>query len=82
MLLTLGADITETEDGFIIKGKKELCGGIVSSFNDHRIAMSAAVASAVCKNTVTITGAEAVRKSYPDFWNDFVSLGLNISLEI
>ena len=81
MLLTLGADITETDDGFIIRGKKELCGGTVFSYNDHRIAMSAAVASAVCKNTVTVTGAEAVKKSYPDFWNDFASLGPNISLK-
>ncbi len=79
MLSSLGADITETDDGLIINGKKGLDGGTVSSYNDHRIAMSAAVASAVCKGSVTVTDAEAVNKSYPDFWKDVRTLGLDIS---
>ena len=72
MLTTLGADITETDDGMIIHGKSKLTGGTVNSYNDHRIAMSAAVASLVCKNPVTVEGIEAVNKSYPAFLSDFI----------
>lgn len=67
MLSSLGADITETEDGMAVKGRIRLCGGIVSSFNDHRIAMSAAVASLVCDGNVIVEGFEAINKSYPSF---------------
>lgn len=74
MLKALGADIKELEDGLIINGKSYLLGGTVDSFNDHRIAMSAAVASVLCKNDVTINGANCVEKSYPDFFRDFENL--------
>ena len=52
-----------------------LIGGKVDSCNDHRIAMSAAVAATVCKENVTILGAEAVNKSYPTFWAEYRRLG-------
>ena len=54
-----------------ISGVENLSGGIVDSVNDHRIAMSAAVASTVCTDEVTIIGAEAVNKSYPTFFQEF-----------
>ncbi|MBE6533733.1 MAG: 3-phosphoshikimate 1-carboxyvinyltransferase [Ruminococcaceae bacterium] len=76
VLSTLGADIRTTDDGLIINGKKVLNGGAVDSFNDHRIAMSAAIASSVCTENVIIFGAEAVNKSYPDFWRDMKTLRL------
>lgn len=50
-------------------------GGIVDACNDHRIAMSAAIAASVADGPVTILGAECVAKSYPAFWQDFKSLG-------
>ena len=81
VLSTLGADIRETEDGLIIKGKKELNGGSVDSFGDHRIAMSVAVASTVCRSPVILDGAEASNKSYPDFWRDIETLGITTLLE-
>ncbi len=65
----LGGSVTITADGLIIHGGA-LRGGEVSSSNDHRIAMLAAIASAVCSQPVTIHGAEAVNKSYPRFWED------------
>ncbi|MBE7024694.1 MAG: 3-phosphoshikimate 1-carboxyvinyltransferase [Ruminococcaceae bacterium] len=74
MLTRLGGDITETADGLIVQGKP-LCGGTVDSAGDHRIAMAAAVASILCKEAVTIQGAEAVNKSYPGFWEHFTLLG-------
>lgn len=75
MLRSLGADISETDDGMIIRGKEFLSGGETPSYNDHRIAMAAAVAACRCKNPVIIRNAEAVNKSYPEFFNDFNKLG-------
>ena len=57
-----------------------LTGGRVDSVNDHRIAMAAAIGSTVCLEPVTILGAEAVRKSYPRFWEEFTRLGGNYEL--
>ncbi len=79
MLFALGADIQLTDDGFIIHGKKRLNGGTVDSCNDHRIAMSAAICALNCADTVTVNGAEAVNKSYRDFWSDYVRLGGKIN---
>lgn len=81
MLTDLGADITDTEDGLIINGKPRLTGGTTQGFNDHRIAMSGAVASVVCDSHVTVMGAECVAKSYPDFWRD-ISSDLNVLINI
>lgn len=75
MLRSLGADIAETDDGMIINGKKILDGGETPSYNDHRIAMAAAVAACRCIGSVTIRQAEAVNKSYPAFFDDYNSLG-------
>ncbi len=74
LLRTLGADITQTEDGLIIVGKPALAGGAVDTFDDHRIAMTAAVASLGCQAPVIIDGAQAVAKSYPTFWEQFSAL--------
>lgn len=75
MLRNLGGDCTETENGLIINGRKKLKGGTVDSANDHRIAMSAAIAALACEGEVTVLGAEATQKSYPDFWEDYKMLG-------
>lgn len=74
----IGANVKELEDGLIIEGKEKLRGGTVDSWNDHRIAMALAVASIKCTEPLIITGSDSVRKSYPDFWKDFISLGGNI----
>ncbi len=71
MLRALGGEVEEREDGLVIHGGKLLSGGTVDSWNDHRIAMSAAVAACLCRGSVTVAGANAVEKSYPRFWEDF-----------
>ncbi|EYE88589.1 3-phosphoshikimate 1-carboxyvinyltransferase [Fervidicella metallireducens AeB] len=71
----LGAEITELEDGLIIKGKEFLNGGEVDSWKDHRIAMALAVSSIRCLNPVIIKDSSCVSKSYPGFWDDFRALG-------
>ena len=73
-LSALGADILATDDGMIICGKSRLSGGLVDSFNDHRIAMSAAVASLVCDGAVTVSRFEAINKSFPSFLENFESI--------
>ena len=75
MLSALGADITELDDGLIIKGVKHLIGGTVDACADHRIAMSAGIAATVCSSPVTVIGAHCVAKSYPAFWEDYKALG-------
>lgn len=74
LLTDLGGTVEQTADGMIIHGGTPMTGGTVDSCNDHRIAMAAAVASAICTDSVTVTGAEAVEKSYPHFWDDFEML--------
>jgi len=75
VLNSLGADVRIVNDELEIVGVKELTGGVCSSFNDHRIAMSLAIASQRCTDKLTITGAECVAKSYPTFFEDFRTLG-------
>lgn len=77
----LGGNVEETEDGLVITGVGKLKGGKVDSYNDHRIAMSAAIASLICTGPVEITGAEAVAKSYPAFWDDFKALSGKFKIE-
>ncbi len=74
MLTDLGAEIEETADGLVIRGKKQLKGGEVSSFKDHRIAMAAAAAASLCEEPVTIDEAECTEKSYPGFFDDLQRL--------
>ena len=50
-------------------------GGTVDGANDQRIVMAAAVAATAATAPVTVTGAEAVRKSYPSFWEEYKRLG-------
>lgn len=77
MIRSLGGEITETDDGMVINGKPVLSGGETPSFNDHRIAMAAAVAAVKCTGDVIIRNAEAVNKSYPAFFEDYNKLGGN-----
>ena len=74
MIEALGGKAESTEDTLTVYGTG-FTGGTVDSVNDHRIAMSAAIASTVCTKPVTVLGAEAVRKSYPQFWEEFSRLG-------
>ncbi len=71
----IGANIAETPDGLDITGVDALNGGVVDSWNDHRIAMALAVAATRCKEPLTLKNSSAVNKSYPEFWQDFVKLG-------
>ena len=72
----LGANVAEEGDSLIIQGVEGFKGGVtVNSWNDHRIAMSLAIASTRCEKEIILEEAESVRKSYPHFWDDFVKMG-------
>lgn len=78
-LTRLGAVIYEKDNTLVIDGKDSgngriLAGGTVDSYNDHRIAMTAGIASIISTGPVTITNEKAVNKSYPGFFNDLDSL--------
>jgi 3-phosphoshikimate 1-carboxyvinyltransferase len=71
----LGAAVTPTEDGLIIKGPTPLHGGKVTSYGDHRIGMMLQIAALLVKNgTVELDRAEAISVSYPTFFDDLMKL--------
>lgn len=74
-LNSMGADITPTEDGIIIKGKTSLHGAKVHTFGDHRIGMMTAIAALLVKDgQVELERAEAINTSYPNFFDDLEDL--------
>ena len=79
-LTALGADASSVDDEIIIRGGKTLHGGEVDSCGDHRIAMMAACTAVISDAPVVIKRAEAVRKSYPHFFEDIRRLGLTVEI--
>ena len=74
-LNSMGADITPTADGMIIKGKSTLHGARVNTFGDHRIGMMTAIAALlVADGEVELDRAEAINTSYPSFFDDLETL--------
>jgi 3-phosphoshikimate 1-carboxyvinyltransferase len=73
-LSLMGADITATEDGMIIRGGKPIHGAVIDSKLDHRIAMSFAIAGLMSEGSTEILGAECVNISYPGFYEDLKKL--------
>ena len=63
------------EDTLTVFGNDPVASGVVNSFGDHRIAMSAAIMSCVAKGITTIDNGACVAKSYPTFFDDFAMLG-------
>lgn len=74
MLESLGVRTEETENTLTVY-PGIIHGGTVNAMNDHRIAMSAAIAATVADGPVTIIGAHCVNKSYPSFWEEYRKLG-------
>ena len=78
----LGAKISETKDGMIIEGVKNFKSNMnLYSWNDHRIVMALAIAAIKTDGPIRITNAEAIKKSYPTFFEDYVKLKGEISYE-
>ncbi len=77
-LNAIGGHVEADADSLAIYPVKGFTGGTVDPRNDHRIAMAAAIASVRSSAPVTITGAEAVNKSYPSFFDDLSELGAEV----
>ncbi len=73
-IAALGGAVEEMPDALLIHGTGGLRGGSADSAGDHRIAMAAAIAAAICQTPVTVRRAEAVDKSYPAFWAELEQL--------
>jgi len=78
-LRAMGADITATDDGMVIRGGRTLHGAVIDSHLDHRIAMSFAVAGLMCDTPVTIRNADSVVISYPDFYESLQKVTVSAS---
>jgi 3-phosphoshikimate 1-carboxyvinyltransferase len=75
-LSKLGADIRAEGDTMVIRGREGLQGGVtVDSHNDHRMAMMLSIAALACREPIQLTDPGCVAKSWPGYWEDYISLG-------
>lgn len=79
LISSLGGSIEQHGDELLIHGTGILQGGTADAENDHRIAMSAAIASLITEKPVTILGAECAEKSYSRFYEDAKLCGLTVT---
>ena len=80
-LSKLGFDLLEKEDSILINSRKDFNKIInnspvyLSSHSDHRITMTIAIASTCYEGEIILDNLDCVKKSYPNFWEVFLSLG-------
>jgi 3-phosphoshikimate 1-carboxyvinyltransferase len=78
----MGVHIELEGDKMLVSGGQGVNGALVHSRHDHRIAMACAVAALKAKAAVTIADAEAIDKSYPDFYKDLQQLGASVNIKL
>ncbi len=82
MLLRFDVPFTMEENALYVTGGPSLGGyARIDSYHDHRIEMAAAVGALRTRGPVHISGAGSNTKSYPDFWKDLMSCGVNFRLD-
>jgi 3-phosphoshikimate 1-carboxyvinyltransferase len=81
MLSAVNVVAKRVDDDIVIKGGSPT-GGVIDSYNDHRIVMSSAILSLISNSSVKILGANAVNKSYPTFFEDFTFLGGKVKKDV
>jgi 3-phosphoshikimate 1-carboxyvinyltransferase len=77
-LAKFGAKVKELEDEITITPPTVIKNASVEAYNDHRLFMAFTIASMLTEKS-TVTGAESVDVSYPNFIQDMVDLGADIS---
>ncbi len=77
----LGIEITLQDDLMLIKGGTGVKTAVVHSRHDHRIAMACAVAALKAEGPVSIEEAEAINKSYPNFYEHLMQLGAKVHIQ-
>jgi 3-phosphoshikimate 1-carboxyvinyltransferase len=80
MLQQLGVHSFVVDDCLAIEGRESFESATIQAYNDHRIVMAAAIAALKASAPITILGAEAVSKSYPNFFQHLASLGIECDL--
>ena len=78
ILSVLGVKTNIIEDSYTIQGVEKFQSCTVDSYNDHRMAMSSAIAALRADGPIIIERSEAINKSYPNFFEDLESLGIKI----
>ena len=68
-LKSMGAEIEELDDGFIINGPTNLKGATIETFHDHRIAMAFTIAGLIAEGDVVLDYPECASISYPEFYD-------------
>jgi 3-phosphoshikimate 1-carboxyvinyltransferase len=74
-LKKLGAEISETPDGFIIDGPQKLKGAVVDGHDDHRVAMSMTIAGLVASEQTIVNDSKCAGDSFPGFAETLARLG-------
>lgn len=74
-LKNMGVKVDKTDDGLLISGHSFFKASRLDSFSDHRIVMAMAIAGTVAEGRIIIKDAQSIRKSYPEFFEDFEKLG-------
>jgi len=74
-LQAFGASSIIRDDEVVIKGPVQLIGTTINAYQDHRIVMMATIAALLAKGPTTIQGAQAITKSYPNFFTDLLHVG-------
>ncbi|MFI3114926.1 MAG: 3-phosphoshikimate 1-carboxyvinyltransferase [Clostridia bacterium] len=78
-LLKFGINISSTDDVITINGQNKFdTDDITCGHKDHRIVMALAILGTICQKTITITEAEYIKKSYPNFFEDLEKLGVKV----
>lgn len=80
-LSKMGAKIKVLENSLIVKGGHKLRGVIINPHGDHRIAMACAVAALGAEGETVILNGDCVRKSYPNFFKDLISIGGKVKIK-
>jgi 3-phosphoshikimate 1-carboxyvinyltransferase len=76
----MGIEVELIDNVMKVHGSQNLKGAIVHSHHDHRIAMACAVAGLVANGETVIEEADAINKSYPDFYNDLIKLNASVNI--
>jgi 3-phosphoshikimate 1-carboxyvinyltransferase len=76
MLNVLGVNYRIVADSIFIEGKGKVNGGIIATYNDHRISMAGAMAACLASSDIIIDNVACVSKSYPNFFNDLEAAGV------
>ncbi len=81
-LCRAGCDVEPLSDALVVRGRPEgIQGGVtVEGHDDHRLVQALAIAALGSRDGLTITGADAVAKSYPWFFEDLARLGAEVTV--